>query len=63
MEEKASNEWEILKDMQQIHADGIFFCKNPNGEKVVLLYSKENGIFMTCSVGECDHGLPFSEKH
>lgn len=53
--------WETLKDMRQIHADGIFFCKNQKGERVVLLYNASEAVFMTCNTGDCDHGFNFAD--
>ena len=53
----ADDMWLKLKDMRQLNADGIFFCKNDKGEKVVLLYHEGEKLILTCSVGDCDHGF------
>lgn len=55
--------WKKLTEFRQIHADGMFFCKNDKGSKILLLYHEGEKIFITCDIGECDHGLDFEQRH
>ena len=57
--------WEKLKGMKQIRSDGIFYCRNQQGRKVVLLYNSEQGVYMMCDTDDCDLGKPdnFEERH
>jgi hypothetical protein len=63
--EEAEEMWLKLKDMKRIPSDGIFYCRNVDGRKVVVLYNEAMGICMTCDTDDCDLGKPenFEERH
>lgn len=65
MSNEADEMWIMLKDLKHISSDGIFYCKNKEGRKVVVLYSKEDGVCMSCDTDDCDLGNEdnFKERH
>lgn len=55
--------WERLKYLKQIQADGMFTCVNQQGDKVLLLYSEKEKIFMTICVESKNTDLDFTPSH
>jgi hypothetical protein len=56
----AETMWEHLKEFEHVEADGYFTCKHTDGRRVILLYSAERKIFLTCNYEE---ELCFEENH
>lgn len=54
-----------LKGFKQMRSDGIFYCKNKDGRKVVVLYNENEKLVMTCDTDDCDLGDPhnFVDRH
>lgn len=63
MDEKAIKQFADLKNLQHWPADGLFWARNHvTGDKVLVLYSLEHAVYLSCSVGD-DEIPDFQPNH
>jgi len=55
--------FEVLKDFEQLVADGMFKCKNKQGDKILVLYNRTRRLCISMNLDKEDHGFNFKETH